>query len=136
MRDRTLRVLLVALNLFLAVTAIIGGVWVIPALPQEWFENIPFSSFLIPFLALTIIVGGGALTSGIALVLGLRWAPLVSVVTGVAIAIFESVEVATTSLHFWLHTVGLESGPFPTALPIDPSAGIPIPLLLQPFYFV
>jgi hypothetical protein len=35
-----------------------------------------------------------------------------------------------------LHTLGLESGPFTTALPIDLSAGIPIPMLLQPFYFV
>ena len=136
MVDRTLQVLLVVLNLFLAITAIIGGVWVIPALPQEWFAGTPFTSSLIPSLALTIIVGGGALTSAIGLVLRRWWAPLMSMVTGLAIAIFEVVETATMSLHFWLHTVGLESGPFITALPIDPSAGIPIPMLLQPFYFV
>jgi hypothetical protein len=136
MLDRILRVLLVVLNLFLAITAVVGGVWVIPALPQEWFAGTPFTSSLIPALALTIIVGGGALTSAMGLVLRRWWAPLVSMVTGVAIAIFEVVETATMSLHFWLHSIGLESGPFTTALPIDPSAGIPIPMLLQPFYFV
>ena len=56
--------------------------------------------------------------------------------TGAAIGIFEIVETLTMSLDFWLHTVGLESGPFTTALPIDPSNGIPIPMLLQPIYFV
>ena len=73
MLDRILRILLVVLNFFLAITAIIGGVWVIPALPQEWFVGTPFTSFLIPSLALTIIVGGGALTSVIGLVLSWRW---------------------------------------------------------------
>jgi hypothetical protein len=136
MLDRTLRVLLIALNLILAITAIVGGIWVIPTLPQEWLAGTPFSSFLIPAVALTVIVGGGALTSAIGLVLGRWWAPLVSVGTGAAIAVFEIVETATMSLHFWLHTVGLESGPFTTALPIDISAGIPIPMLLQPFFFV
>jgi hypothetical protein len=111
--DRTLRVLLIALNLILAITAIVGGIWVIPTLPQEWLAGTPFSSFLIPAVALTVIVGGGALTSAIGLVLGRWWAPLVSVGTGAAIAVFEIVETATMSLHFWLHTVGLEWDPSP-----------------------
>lgn len=136
MLDRILRVLLVVLNLFLAITAIIGGVWVIPTLPQEWLAGTPFGSFLIPAVALALVVGGGALTAAIGLVIGWWWAPLVSMVTGAAIAIFEVVETVTLSLHFWLHTVGLESGPFTTALPVDLSSGIPIPMLLQPVYFV
>jgi hypothetical protein len=136
MLDRTLRMLLVVLNIFLAVTAIVGGVWVIPTFPPEWLDGTPFSNFLIPSLVLSIVVGGGALTSAMGLVLGRAWAPLASIVTGVAIASFEVVETTTMSLQFWLHTIGLESGPFTTALPVDPAGGIPIPLLLQPFYFV
>lgn len=136
MLDRILRVLLVVLNLFLAITAIIGGVWVIPTLPQEWLAGTPFGSFLIPAVALALVVGGGALTAAIGLVIGWWWAPLVSMVTGAAIAIFEVVETVTLSLHFWLHAVGLESGPFTTALPVDLSSVIPIPMLLQPVYFV
>jgi hypothetical protein len=128
MLDRTLRVLLIALNLILAITAIVGGIWVIPTLPQEWLAGTPFSSFLIPAVTLTVIVGGGALTSVIGLVLGRWWAPLVSVGTGAAIAVFEIVETATLSLHFWLHTVGLEPGPFTTALPIDLSAAVSLAL--------
>src|SRR5438445_5263278 len=111
MVDRTLRVLLVVLNLFLAITAVVGGVWVIPALPQEWFAGTPFTSSLIPSPALTIIVGGGALTSAIGLSLGRWWAPLLSVLTGIAIAVFEVVETATMSVLFWLRTVGLDAGP-------------------------
>ena len=136
MLDRTLRALLVALNVFLAITAIIGGVWVIPQLPREWLTGTPFTSFLIPALALALVVGGGALAAAIGLVLGRGWALLVSMMVGVAIGIFEIVETITLSLHFWLHIVGLESGPFTTALPVDLSGGIPIPMLLQPIYFV
>jgi hypothetical protein len=36
MLDRTLRNVLVVLNLFLATNAFIGAIWVIPALPTEW----------------------------------------------------------------------------------------------------
>jgi hypothetical protein len=134
MLDRTLRVVLFVLNVFLAITAIIGGVWVIPTLPQELLVGTPFSSFLIPALALTV-VGGSALIAAIGLVLGRWWAPLMSIATGLAIGVFEVVETVTISLHFWLHAVGLESGPFTSAVPIDLSNGIPIPLLLQPVYF-
>ncbi len=41
MVDRMLHMLLVVLNLFLAITTLVGGVWVIPALPQEWFRLLP-----------------------------------------------------------------------------------------------
>ena len=78
MLDRALRVLLVVLNLFLAVTACIGGIWVIPTLPRAWLAGTPFTSFLIPALALAIVVGGGALTAAIGLVFGRWWAPLLA----------------------------------------------------------
>jgi hypothetical protein len=136
MLDRALRVLLVVLNLCLAITAIIGGLWVIPALPLEWLAGTPFSSYLIPALALALVVGGGGLTAAIGLLFGRSWAPLVSMVTGAAIATYEAVESVTLSLHFWLHTVGLESGPFSTALPVDLDKAIPIPMLLQPIFFL
>ena len=48
MLDRALRALLVVLNVFLAITAIIGGVWVIPALPQDGWRARPSAAFSSP----------------------------------------------------------------------------------------
>ncbi len=61
--DRTLRLVLVVLNLFLATNAIIGAIWVIPALPVAWLLGTPVSSYLVPALSLAVLAGGGALIS-------------------------------------------------------------------------
>ncbi|MGI9145689.1 MAG: hypothetical protein ACR2IK_03935 [Chloroflexota bacterium] len=74
--------------------------------------------------------------SAIALVLRWQWAPLASIVTGLAICIFEVVEMLATTLHVWLQLLGLEVGAVSPSLPADPNAGMSLALWLQPFYFV
>jgi hypothetical protein len=135
MFDRSLRLILVVLNLFLATNAIVGAIWVIPALPVEWLLGTPFSTYLVPALSLAIVVGGAALISAAALLQRRWWAPVASMITGMTIVIFEVVETTTMSLSVWLHVVGLESGPIVSRLPLNADGTIPFAMWLQPFFF-
>jgi hypothetical protein len=96
MARRLLRVLLVLLNGFLALTAIAGGVGLLADLnapPVTALAGSPFSDYTIPGLALLIVVGG---TAVIATLLSARkhaLAALVSCLAGAVIVVFEIVEV-------------------------------------------
>jgi hypothetical protein len=107
---------LIGLELFTAVGAIAGAIFVVPGLPREWIAGSPFNDYTVPALALGILCGGGSLAGAIAVV----WRPAlggpVSVAAGAAMAIFEVVEVAA---------VGFMIVKFPT----EPAS------YLQPFYF-
>ena len=111
-----LRGTLIGLELFTAVGAIAGAIFVVPGLPREWLTGSPFSDYTIPALALGMLCGGGSLAAAFAIV----WRPalggIVSVAAGAAMAIFELVEVAA---------VGFMIVKFPT----EPAS------YLQPFYF-
>jgi hypothetical protein len=111
-----LRGTLIGLELFTAVGAIAGAIFVVPGLPREWLAGSPFNDYTVPALALGILCGGGSLAAA-ALV---SWRPalgaLLSVAAGAAMAIFEVVEVAA---------VGFMIAKFPT----EPAS------YLQPFYF-
>lgn len=90
-----LRVPLIALEAFVALTAIYGAIVVVPTLPPEWLRAglvAPFTDFTIPALALGILCGGGSL---IALISVLAWPPIgaiTSVVAGAVMVVFELVE--------------------------------------------
>jgi len=56
-------------SMFVALTAILGGITVaigIDKFPAAWLVGTPFRSFLIPGLILAVVVGGSALVAGIA----------------------------------------------------------------------
>ena len=95
MPHRNLRLVLVALDGLLAVTAIVAAIAVVPHLPQEWLKRGIFPDYTIPALALGVLVGGSALIA--TLVAGF-WARAGAVVTVVAAAMvlwFEIIEIAT-----------------------------------------
>jgi hypothetical protein len=93
---RILRILLIILNAFLGVTAVLGGIGLLTGVvapPLEMLEGSIFSSYVIPGLALLVIVGGSAL---VAMRMVLRNDPrgaLASAGAGAAIMAFEVVEV-------------------------------------------
>lgn len=111
-----LRGTLIGLELFTAVGAIAGAIFVVPGLPREWLAGSPFGDYTIPALALGILCGGGSLAAAIAV----AWRPalggILSIAAGSAMAIFEVVEVAA---------VGFTIVKFPS----EPAS------YLQPFYF-
>ena len=96
MITKILRILLVLFNGFLALTAIAGGIGLLVGLnapPVEMLAGSPFTSYIIPGLALLVIVGGVALIATIMLVRRHSKAVLASVIAGAVIIGFEIVEV-------------------------------------------
>ncbi len=135
-----MRGVLIGLDLLLGTTALIGGFTVVPTLPREWLAGSPFTDYSLPALALTM-VGVGAAVAGVLVIVREGWGLVLSVAVGTAMAVFEIVETRVLGLDVWLHALGL--GPAPTS-PITGAnldgipapLGIPLPLWLQPAYFV
>jgi len=130
----------VGLNLFLAVNAVGGALWVVPGLPPEWLTATPFADYTIPALALGGIVGLGALSAAVLLLLRPRAGALASGLVGAGIMIFELVEASVIGGDIWLHLLGLATiskglpGTDVTGIPAP--LGIPLPLWQQPLFFL
>ncbi len=76
--------LLVA-SVFVALTAIIGGIAVAAGadkFPADWLVGTPFSSYLIPGLILTVVVGGSAAVAAVATLRGPDAGTLTSLLAG------------------------------------------------------
>lgn len=90
------RMLLIALDAFLAVTAIAGGIGLLTGLlaaPLALLQGSPFGSYIIPGLALLVIVGGSALTATVLMIRRHALGIVLSGVAGMMIIGFEIVEV-------------------------------------------
>ncbi|MBX3015146.1 MAG: hypothetical protein KF832_26745 [Caldilineaceae bacterium] len=96
MNNRWERYLLLGLDLFLAVTAIAGGLglWTGAIAPGvELLQGSPFTSYLIPGVALTFLVGGSATLATWLLRRRPAWGILLSGLAGLCILLFELVEI-------------------------------------------
>jgi len=96
MAQRVVRWVLVALNGFLALTAVAGGVGLLSgavAPPLEDLAGSIFRDYMLPGLALMLVVGGLALLATTLLLRRHRRAWVASAAAGLAIIGFESVEV-------------------------------------------
>jgi hypothetical protein len=93
---KTIRIVLIVLTIFLALSAFAGGIQLIEgayAPPANLLAGSPFDSYVIPGLALGLIVGGSALFAAVFLIRKSRFALLASVAAGLIIMFFEFVEV-------------------------------------------
>lgn len=91
---KSIRVLLIVLNLFLALTAFGGGIQLLVGFyvpPVEMLNGV-FKDFTIPGLALGIIVGGSALFAAILWIRKSKFAIPASIAAGLVIMFFEFVE--------------------------------------------
>jgi hypothetical protein len=93
-----LRLTLAALDAFLAFGAIAGALLVVPTLPREYLLRGPFTDYTFPALALGTVVGGSALIAAIMVLLRPAWGAAIAIFSGVAIIIFELVEIAVVGL--------------------------------------
>jgi len=86
------RVGVLILNGFVAISAIAGAIWVVPTMPMEWIKYGPFTDWTIPAIAL----GAVGLFAAVTFV-ALLWRPwlgaLLSILAGVAMVVFELVEI-------------------------------------------
>jgi hypothetical protein len=91
-----LRIVLIVLDAFLALTAVAGGIGLLAGVnapPVEMLAGSPFRSYTIPGLALLVIVGGSALVAAVVVLRRQRWGALASGVAAAMIVGFEIVEV-------------------------------------------
>jgi hypothetical protein len=105
MSHRILRIALIVVDLFAALTAIAGGVALIAGViqfPLEWLQSTPFSSYTIPGLILAIIVGGSALVATATMLTGRSVGVIASLAAGFIIAGWTVGEVAMLGYVSWL----------------------------------
>jgi len=91
------RGVLIALELVVTVNAIGGGVYGLagaPDVPRSWLDGSPFSSYLIPSLALLLCVGGSAVVGLAASVTGHIRAPELAIGCGAVLLTWLVVEMA------------------------------------------
>jgi hypothetical protein len=118
MKHKAMRITIFVLVVFGALTTLAGGIGLLTgaiATPLEWLEGSPFFNDIIPGLALAIIVGGSMLLAAATIFTGHEFGVLASGFAGLAMMIFEVVEVAV----------------------IDPYAGssLSLAITLQVFFF-
>jgi hypothetical protein len=118
MKHKAMRITIFILVVFGTLTTLAGGIGLLTgaiAAPLQWLEGSPFIDYTIPGLALAIIVGGSMLLAAATIFTGRQIGVLASGFAGLAMMIFEIVEVAV----------------------IDPYVGnwLSLALTLQVFYF-
>jgi DMSO reductase anchor subunit len=89
-------ILLHILVLFVALTAIGGGIAILTKIdefPLEWIEGTLFKSYTIPAIILTVIVGGSALLSAITLLLKKSIARNLCFISGLILSTYIFIEI-------------------------------------------
>jgi hypothetical protein len=105
-RNRFVLYVLGALQVFIGVTAILGGFELVsdPSgakihVPQELLKNSPFTDYLIPGLVLLMVNGVGNVLAGIVTFLRNRNAGNLAIFFGVFLVLFISIEVLVVGLQ-------------------------------------
>jgi hypothetical protein len=112
MRERNVRIALVVVDLFAAVSAIGGAVALVGYMesPLSVLRGTPFADFTVPALLLGIVVGGSALAAAtialfgprrIALFGPWRMEPLASAAAGCIMVGWLTVQIAMIGLYKW-----------------------------------
>jgi hypothetical protein len=114
MRERNVRIALVVVDLFLAVSAIVGAVGLVAGfmnIPLSVLHGTAFADFTVPALLLGIVVGGSALAAAAIALFGprrlallelWRFDALASAAAGCIMVGWMVVEVALVGLGSWL----------------------------------
>ena len=96
--------LLLVLEIVVAANAVGGGLYGLSGaegVPPEWLDGSPFETYLIPSLALLVVVGGTMAIAATALVVHHRRAPGLSIGAGVVLLAWLAIEMLIIPLS-WL----------------------------------
>ena len=96
MKHKAMRIAIFVLVVFGALTTLAGGIGLLTgaiAAPLNWLEGSPFVDYTIPGLALAVIVGGSMIFAAVTILTGHEIGVLASGFAGLAMMIFEIVEV-------------------------------------------
>lgn len=106
MDEKGVRITLIVVNLFAAVSAIVGAIGLLAgfmAIPLSELTGTPFADFTIPALLLGIVVGGSALVAAMIALFGpRRFEALASAAAGCIMVGWMTVEVAMVGLDVWV----------------------------------
>jgi hypothetical protein len=97
MKHKLIRITLVALEVFVALGAVAGGIGLLTgAIPASLggLQGSPFVDYTVPALSLMVIVGGSMLLAATTILSGREIGVLASAFAGLVMMIFEIVEVA------------------------------------------
>lgn len=112
--ERGIRIALVVVNLFAAVSAIVGAIGLVVGfmdIPLSVLQTTPFVDFTVPALLLGIVVGGSALAAAAIALFGPRklalfgpWRvdALASAVAGAIMVGWMAIEIAMIGLGIWV----------------------------------
>ena len=103
------RIAIAVLDGFLAVTALVGAMIVIPTLPEDMLAGSIFPDFMVPGLALGVLVAGSALVATVAVMFWPRLGAAVAMISALMIVVFELVEIMTVGYH-WLQVAYIMLG--------------------------
>lgn len=106
MGERGIRITLIVVDLFAAVSAIVGAIGLLVGfmnIPVSVLHGTPFADFTVPAMLLGIVVGGSALVAAaIALFGPQRFEALASAGAGCVMVGWMTVEVAMIGLAIWV----------------------------------
>lgn len=102
--QRPAQIGLVALDGFLGVTAVLGGLalllgWL--GMPMDLLADSPFGSYTIPALILIVLVGGSAALAAALMLRRPAWGVVASGLAGLVLLVFEAVELVVIGFS-WL----------------------------------
>jgi len=103
------RIAIAVLDGFLAITALAGAMIVIPTLPKDMLAGSVFPDFMVPALALGVVVAGSALVAAVAVIFWPRLGAALAMISALAIVVFELVEIPTIGYH-WLQVAYIVLG--------------------------
>ncbi len=97
MNHKRVRSVLVAIETFVGLGAIAGGIALLigvfaQGIPVTWLTGTPFKDYTIPALLLAIVIGGGMLLAAATVFIQREWALFISIVAGIFMVGFEVVE--------------------------------------------
>ncbi|HEX8997436.1 MAG TPA: hypothetical protein VF812_15520 [Ktedonobacterales bacterium] len=114
MSEKWLRIALIVVDVFAALSAIVGAIGLVVGfmnIPLSVLSGTPFADFTIPALLLGIVVGGSALVAGLIALIGPRRAePLASGIAGCIMVGWMTIEIAMIGMGSWLQPTYLVVG--------------------------
>jgi hypothetical protein len=101
--QRVARATLLFVQAFVAVTSVLGGAALVAgslldwsdspfAIPDSYLDGSPFDSFVVPGLALALVVGGTHLAAFVMAARRMRWAMLASAIAGFGVLVWIFVQ--------------------------------------------
>jgi len=87
---------------FVAITAILGALFVVPGLPLDWLQRGPMTDYTLPAVALGL-VGVSAVVSIVLLAFERPRAPVATMLSGAMMIAFEFVEITVVGLAIVVH---------------------------------